>query len=308
MKKSGKRKKKKVNSHPIRKSLFKMITVLMLVVLNVFWLSNVMVTLAYYNDHEQSPVNFTASTVDFSLDSQADFSPVVTPSESADKSIYISNDSGFDLQHDLALSNFTGDSDLCAELMLNARLGDTDVYSGPLVGFTVADTTLIGSSSALLDLEAFLTNDDETLKNKICNFDLNINGWGINSDDNQGFFDNETITNSVSSGDWIIEEPEEPIENGDVVINEIMWSGSSGDDDDEWIELRNMTDHDIDLSNWNINNAGQGSGPGAHLDIPHGYSIKAKGIAKVKFDRGGYKYHGRVKALADGAREGGLIF
>ena len=35
---------------------------------------------------------------------------------------------------------------------------------------------------------------------------------------------------------------------------------------------------------------------------------KAQGIEAVVFDRGGYKYHGRVKAFADGAREGGLKF
>jgi large subunit ribosomal protein L18 len=37
-------------------------------------------------------------------------------------------------------------------------------------------------------------------------------------------------------------------------------------------------------------------------------NAKKSGVDRVVFDRGGYLYHGRVKALADGAREGGLSF
>ncbi len=37
-------------------------------------------------------------------------------------------------------------------------------------------------------------------------------------------------------------------------------------------------------------------------------AAKAKGIAAVVFDRGGFRYHGRIKALADAAREAGLKF
>ncbi|HXN05937.1 MAG TPA: 50S ribosomal protein L18 [Nitrospiria bacterium] len=35
---------------------------------------------------------------------------------------------------------------------------------------------------------------------------------------------------------------------------------------------------------------------------------KEKSVSQVVFDKGGYMYHGKIKALADGAREGGLIF
>ena len=45
----------------------------------------------------------------------------------------------------------------------------------------------------------------------------------------------------------------------------------------------------------------RGQGPGRE-------SALAAGVTRVVFDRGGCKYHGRVKALADGSREGGLQF
>jgi len=35
---------------------------------------------------------------------------------------------------------------------------------------------------------------------------------------------------------------------------------------------------------------------------------KENGVTRVRFDRGPFKYHGRVRALAEGAREGGLVF
>ena len=61
-------------------------------------------------------------------------------------------------------------------------------------------------------------------------------------------------------------------------------------------------------------NAGDGKGVKANLDgakkigAMAAQAAKAKQITEVVFDRGGFQYHGRVKALADAAREAGLKF
>jgi large subunit ribosomal protein L18 len=56
--------------------------------------------------------------------------------------------------------------------------------------------------------------------------------------------------------------------------------------------------------------AGKGGNVKAAAEVGKRIAERAKkaGIEAVAFDRGGYRYHGRVKALADAAREGGLKF
>ena len=58
------------------------------------------------------------------------------------------------------------------------------------------------------------------------------------------------------------------------------------------------------LSNFTGNKTQQASAVGKLV----AEKAKTTGVSSVVFDRGGYLYHGRVKALADGAREGGLLF
>ena len=49
-------------------------------------------------------------------------------------------------------------------------------------------------------------------------------------------------------------------------------------------------------------------GLGKSIGLEVAKAAKAKGIESIVFDRGGYQYHGRVQAVAEGAREGGLKF
>ena len=64
---------------------------------------------------------------------------------------------------------------------------------------------------------------------------------------------------------------------GDVVINELMWMGSFSSSDDEWIELKNTTSHEIDLSGWQITKWVAGTHEELILTIPNGKKIPANG-------------------------------
>ena len=75
-------------------------------------------------------------------------------------------------------------------------------------------------------------------------------------------------------------------------------------DDDKGVTLASCSSRIKDLNLQPLSKTEQSTAVGKKL----AEIAKGKGIEAVIFDRGGYKYHGRVKALAEGAREGGLRF
>lgn len=96
------------------------------------------------------------------------------------------------------------------------------------------------------------------------------------------FSDSEISIENIFAAAESYDETPPPIQ-GSVVINEINWGGSNGDGNDEWIELKNMTNSAIDISNWVVENLGLG-GPNANLTIPSGSTIPANGFFLISND------------------------
>ena len=279
---------------------------------------------AFFGDNENSADNvYSAGSLDFLLDSPNDFSPSVTPTQSSIRNIVVEkvNQGNLNFQYTVGADNFVGNSDsaknLCNHLNLTADLGKDGIYeySGPLTDFSSYNA---GEFSAPEEWEFTLTliSDDPELQDETCAFDLVFDGVQLGPCN--GFSDIEILSNIISSGVWQ-ETPPEPVcgnyivegnetcddgntvdgdgcsavcqledltpLTGEIIINEVMWMGSASSTSDEWIELRNTTDHDIDISNWNIIHGG--AGVNSHIEIPDGYSIKANGfflIIRKKWD------------------------
>ena len=75
-------------------------------------------------------------------------------------------------------------------------------------------------------------------------------------------------------------------------------------DDDRGVTLLGASDRSEGIQADAKGKSGKGFALGQLVAV----KAKTKGITKVVFDRAGYRYHGRVKAVADGARKGGLEF
>jgi large subunit ribosomal protein L18 len=74
--------------------------------------------------------------------------------------------------------------------------------------------------------------------------------------------------------------------------------------DDQGVTLLGVSDTSEGIQVEGKGKVGKGKAVGKLLAS----KAKATGISRVVFDRAGYRYHGRVQAVADGAREGGLEF
>lgn len=209
----------------------------------------------------------------------------MNPEENPDARVVFANVGSLDFRYNITFRQHLGSSDLlCKSLELVAKRNGSIVYIG-----TWADFNIQGGIFMLASLEddtwdfslTLPADAGSSLEKLTCVGSFDFLAWQTNLPSAaDGFFDEETAAQFVvTTGEWLTP--------GDVIINEVMWMGSNGETSDEWIELKNMTARDINLSNWNIKQGGTGTGVGAHIEIPSGYSIKANGyflITKKKWN------------------------
>lgn len=218
-------------------------------------------------DHNSKQNTITMNELDLVVEESESFSAPLKQGTDSIMRFSATTTRPVDFWYKVGVENPTGE--LCAHINISAVINSTTpVYSGPLSSLLIAVNPPFTLPQDWV-LSASLDSDDPELEKKSCDFDLILKAYqtGYNELDSGGFYDKETLKARVSSGNWTVS-------CSDIVINEIMWMGSEKSNDDEWIELRNTTDHDIDIGKWKLENTTYSK---SSIKIPENVSIPAGG-------------------------------
>jgi hypothetical protein len=202
----------------------------------------------YLGPAASQPDKFNAAKPDLTASSSRDFYPDILPSRDAVREIAVDFTSKAESSIYSANAENTNGV-LCKALNLIAnRNGGAAEWSGPLGNFRFSAIPEDHSDIWFFILN--LTSSDTQFENQNCTFDFRFQNEIASSESGAAVVKN-IITSSAWTNQYL------PA-SGDVILNEIFWSGSTLDSRDEWIELRNLTGYEIDLSSWKISNINEG--------------------------------------------------
>lgn len=221
----------------IKKSLLKIVCLLIIIGLNWTGLLAVGKTFAFFSNNEDSNTNtFTAATLDFSLNAPGDFSPDLEPSQTiSNRTIDVSKDGSLGFQYRVRVESATGG--LCSHLELTDDLFGSSFQW--LSSFVSGNTTFSNKSSWTFTARS--SSFGPSLQGTICNFKLVFEGWqeNIANYGDGGFSDTEEVESTIKMGYW----------NPSVVLNEFLPNAGNYP---EFIEIYNKTASPIDLNEFYI--------------------------------------------------------
>ncbi|MBN2094279.1 MAG: lamin tail domain-containing protein [Candidatus Zambryskibacteria bacterium] len=227
-----------------KKLFFKLSAIALLVALNVGFL-NISLTNAFYNDSETANGNnFTAGALDFTItddgfvpaEAVLNFEPTITASKNLDMALEsVSNP----IKYYASTTNLTGDIPFCDAINLEASLNEENQFSGSLSNFVSSATTTVGLWHYDFSLMA-----DSSFYNNVCSFDFEYNGRQTlphNEYEEGGYYDIERAGGVIYS--WGFR------------INKVYYDVDSEhgvEGDNEWVEIYNQTDQNLDISGWQV--------------------------------------------------------
>ena len=190
-----------------KSSLFKLLAFILLIQLPWLPLTN-----AYGLDTETSNDNFfSAGSLDFSLSASGDFSPdTINPGETSSRELAVVKDGSLDFQYQIQAAQTAGDDAFCQTLQLEAKLDGVSQYSGDLLGLNLTPPVFLNGSQDDWQMIVSFNNNDTSLQDKTCQFSFTFAAWQTDNDGSWGFYDEENLVNSLTSGHWLPVDSQPP--------------------------------------------------------------------------------------------------